>query len=201
VSKELNYIINKHGVDSSARLPIVLPLTRIELAQLFAELNYKIGVEVGVEVGLYSEALCKSNPSMKLHCVDSWEAYEGYNELGKDRAMVNYKEASRRLEPYNCVINKAFSMDAVKDFEYNSVDFVYIDGNHDFKHVACDIADWSKVVRSGGIVSGHDFRRSKGTRYIMHVKDVVQAYAYAYAIRPWFVLNGDSVPSWMWVKQ
>ncbi len=48
-------------------------------------------------------------------------------------------------------------MDALEDFEDNSLDFVYIDGDHNFKHISEDIYEWTKKVRSGGIVSGHDY--------------------------------------------
>ena len=86
-------------------------------------------------------------------------------------------------------------------FSDGTLDFVYIDGNHNFKNVANDIVEWSKKVRVGGIVSGHDFKRQKaGSSYICHVKDVVHAYAYAHGIKPWFVLRGDKAPSWLWVK-
>ena len=203
MTKELEYIIDKYKPDLSARrMPITLPLTRIELAQLFAELEYKVGAEIGVWAGGYSETLCKANPSMKLFSIDPWRAYRGYREVtSQKRADKHYQEAVERLEPYNCVIMRDFSMNAVEAFDDNELDFVYIDGNHDFKNVAMDIVEWSKVVRPGGIVAGHDFKRSKGTKYILHVKDVVQAYAYAYQIKPWFAIRVDNNPSWFWVKE
>jgi predicted O-methyltransferase YrrM len=197
MTKELEYIIEKYKPDLTQRLPITLPWTRIELALLFAELDYKIGAEIGVAQGYYSEELCKANPSMKLFSIDPWKAYKG---TGQRKASRFYKDAVERLEPYNCVIMRDFSMNAVKAFDDGELDFVYIDGNHDFKNVACDICEWSKVVRPGGIIAGHDFKRTKGKNYILHVKDVVQAYAYAHQIRPWFVLNSDRNPNWMWVK-
>ena len=203
MTKELDYIIEKYKPDISVRrMPISLPLTRDELAELFAELEYKKGAEIGVAKGGYSEILCKANPDMELFSIDSWVRYKDSEFRGTRRPARLYLEAKERLEPYNCTIIKAFSMDAVQDFEPNSLDFVYIDGGHDFKNVACDIWEWSQVVRPGGIVSGHDFKRStRGRGYIMHVKDVVQAYAYALKIRPWFSIHGDRIPGWFWVKE
>lgn len=96
-------------------------------------------------------------------------------------------------------------MEVVKDFENESAGFVYIDSNHEFQHVTNDIAEWSKKVRRGGIVSGHDFRRLKSTSpraAVCHVKDVVGAWTYAHGIRPWFVAGemGKASPSWFWVR-
>ena len=64
-------------------------------------------------------------------------------------------------------------------------------------------------MRTGGIVFGHDFKRSTNPRLTQHVVDVVQAYTYAHQIRPWFVLGmkgrndgefREGTRSWMWVK-
>ncbi len=73
-----------------------------------------------------------------------------------------------------------------------------------------DIAEWGKKVRKGGIISGHDYFRSRSGVYI-HVKDVVQGWTYAHGIHPWFVLQGmfekrtklveNKWESWMWVKE
>jgi predicted O-methyltransferase YrrM len=101
-------------------------------------------------------------------------------------------------------------MDAVQDFQDKDLDFVYIDGAHDFKSVADDICEWERKVRPGGIVFGHDYKRSTNPLVRTHVHDVVGAYAYALMIVPWFVLGETGHPdglyregtrSWMWVKK
>ena len=189
-------------IDLNQKSPIELPkMTRKNLARLFRHLRFRIGVEVGVEKGLYSSILCKCNPQMKLYSVDAWTPYKGYRGyVSQGRFNKLYDEAKERLAFYNnCEVVKAFSMDAVKQFKNGSLDFVYIDGSHEFQQVTNDIAEWSKKVRKGGIVSGHDFRRGAG-KWTCHVKDVVQAWTYSHRIRPWFVLRGDKSPTWFWVK-
>ncbi len=56
-------------------------------------------------------------------------------------------------------------MDALADFEDESLDFVYIDGNHAAPWVDDDIREWSKKVRKGGVVSGHDYARVRGNEH------------------------------------
>lgn len=206
MSKELDYIAQKYDLDISIKPPIIFMLSREGFANLFAELEYKTGAEIGVAIGTYSEILCKANPSMKLFAIDPWAVYPGYGEIKNwNKAESWYAEAIERLMSYNCTLIRKFSMDAVKDFTetYGLLDFVYIDGNHDFKNIACDISEWEKVVRPGGIVSGHDYKRftTKGRRYVCHVKYVVEAYTYSHDIRPWFVIKSKSTPSWFWVKE
>jgi len=98
-------------------------------------------------------------------------------------------------------------MDAVKDFEDDSIDFVYIDGNHSFKYVAEDICEWVKKVKVGGFVCGHDYIYSNPLNF--HVRHVVDAYVQARAIQKFWVLGRkkpdkgerrDQWRSWMFRK-
>jgi predicted O-methyltransferase YrrM len=150
-------------VDFKAISPIELPYSRNDLAKLVKELGFKKLAEIGVEKGRYSEALCKENPDAKIYGIDSWKIYEGYKENHiqhhYDRQYFFAKRRLRQFKNYK-FINK-LSMDAVQDFAPNSLDFVYIDANHDFKYVLEDVTEWSKIVRKGGIVSGHDYRDTK----------------------------------------
>lgn len=200
----LQYILDKFGLDRNARTPIEIKLSRHGgLTKLFAELGFKIGAEIGVEQGKFSEEMCRDNPGVKLHCIDPWQAYDRYiDHVSQSKLDRFYDEACKRLEPYGCNIIRKTSMDAVLDFDHEYLDWAYIDGNHDFEFVVNDIIQWSKRVRSGGIVAGHDYRHEgKEKRPIpFHVIQAINSYTDAYKIRPWFVLRGDSCPSWMYVK-
>ena len=197
----LEYMLAKYQADPEAKPPTELQENRQGLAQLFRELKFTVGAEIGVEQGYYSEVLCRANPDLHLYCVDPWVTYTRYaDHVSQSKLDRYYAEAIERLKPYHCVVLRVYSLQAVREFESDSLDFVYIDGNHEFEFVVNDIIGWHKVVRPGGIISGHDYRRDKADRIPFHVKQAVQAYTDAYRIRPWFVLRGDKDPSWMWVK-
>jgi hypothetical protein len=183
--------------------PFEIPGTRHkDLLEWFQNLGFKSGAEIGVEAGLFSEEICKANPKLILYCIDPWKSYPGYVERPTQAELDTlYEEAIARLKPYRCRIIRSFSQDAHKLFDDESLDFVYIDGNHEFLHVAADIANWSPKVRVGGIIAGHDFRRNS-RKYINDVKDVVPAYAYAKRINPWFILKEPvEASTWFWVKE
>ncbi len=104
-------------------------------------------------------------------------------------------------------------MDAIHDFENESLDFVYIDGHHGFKFVAEDIWGWSHKVKKGGIICGHDYeygKLRKGEPYFMQVKQVIDAYTHAFRIDNWYVVGAkektregevrDQYRSWFWFK-
>jgi hypothetical protein len=192
----------KFNVSGNASSPVMLNISREhELPELFASLGFTAGAEIGVERGVYSKQLCKKVPGLKLYCIDPWVIYPGYREhVSQEKLDAFYEETIQRLVPFGCSVIRNSSMGAVTDFPDDSLDFVYIDGNHDFIRIAQDLNAWIPKVRKGGIVAGHDFKRVKGD-YVCHVKDVVQAWAYSHDISMWFVTKLDSSPSWFWVKQ
>ena len=132
---------------------------RNELAVLFGRLSYKIGAEIGVKRGAYSECLVKTIPSLTLYSIDPWIAYSGSQQVSQDRY---YARAVKRLTAYNVKILKKTSMEALNNIQDNGLDFVYIDALHDFDNVYADIIGWTKKVRIGGIVAGHDYTYPNG---------------------------------------
>lgn len=199
----LNFFYKKYNLTPGVRPPIEIHGTRHkELIGWFKELGFTKGVEIGVEAGIFSEEICQANPQLTLYCIDPWRAYAGYIEHATQAELDRlYEESVKRLKHYNCKIVRKFSEEAHKDFPDESLDFVYIDGNHEFLHVAQDLVNWIPKVRKGGIVAGHDFRRNS-KKYINDVKDVIPAYAYAKHINPWFVLREPvEASSWFWTKE
>ena len=152
---------------------------RIKLAEYFNTLGFKIGAEVGVADGRYSEILCQKIPGLTLHCIDPWETYRGNRRGGgHEQQYGNYEIAKKRLSAYDTNLMRMSSMDAVRKFPYECLDFVFIDGNHDFDFIMEDLIEWSRRVKKGGIVSGHDY-------YNFHNSGVIEAvdiYAKAHKI-------------------
>lgn len=194
----LDYIVQKYSLDIDVRrMPIEIPNAgREDLARLFAELGFTVGAEIGVQQARYSAVLCRLIPDLQLYGIDPWQTYEDYQDYGSQTKMDEFREiAKRRLAAYNCELIEKSSMEALADFSDASLDFVYIDGNHDFLHVTQDVVGWLKKIRHGGIISGHDYLKSAHSK----VGYVIDAYTRAQAIRPWFVLGQDDRLSWMWV--
>lgn len=209
----LDYIFNKFNIDPAIKkgLGIEIPnFGRDQLAELFYELGFNLGAEIGVEQGEYSSTLLEANPNSTLYSVDAWEPHRGYRDHTSKQKLDKFFEITQeRLSKYGerSKIIKGYSMDAVKLFEDNELDFVYIDADHSFITAANDIFEWSKKVRKGGIIAGHDYIDYGH----VHIKQLLPAYTKAYKIAPWFVLGReekdipgevrDDSRSWMWVKE
>lgn len=141
---------------------ITLPQHRSEIPAFFRSKGFKVGAEVGVAGGHFSEMLCQGIPNLKLYCIDPWHTVRGNRRGGSDEKHENnFNLSHEKLDKYNVEFIRDISMNAVSKFEDESLDFVFIDGNHDFDFVMEDIIAWTRKVKPGGIVSGHDFYHFK----------------------------------------
>lgn len=53
-------------------------------------------------------------------------------------------------------VYREYSVEAAKSFPDNSLDFVYIDGDHDGDASYNDMRAWYPKVKPGGVLAGHD---------------------------------------------
>lgn len=210
----LDYIIKKYNIEVGRQYLIDLPIIGAAgLAELFAELGFMLGAEIGTDEGIYAEYLFKTISSLTLICVDPWQAmaYEKGQQPesfeGQEFFDKRYEATLERLKGKHVRIRRMTSLEALPTVKDESLDFVYIDGNHDFLNVAQDIHYWTKKVRPGGIVSGHDYVRYPSRKF-NHVQKVVNAYTQAYHHLPVFLvtptdkgLKRDRYRSWFFVKK
>lgn len=206
-------ILNKFNLnyDDVTRMPLeIRNYGRDDMAELFGELEFRVGVEIGVRDGSYSLKLMQSIPELNLFGVDPYEPHQGYRDHVRKETFEGFeKEAHAKLDRYdNYTFIRDYSSGALDKFDDGSLDFVYIDGDHSFYEATFDIEKWSKKVRKGGIVSGDDYFRHKGNARI-HVHQVVNGYTDAWHIRPWFVVGTKEIiegevrdhgRSWFWIK-
>jgi predicted O-methyltransferase YrrM len=215
----LEFIKKRYNLTGNEPNPIVMPHGRqIELLKLYRHLGFKVGAEIGTASGFYAKRIVNNVPELKLFCIDPYLAYPDYMEEPRpeDQAHQDSQlvKAQERLTGFDVTFIKKTSRDAALDFADESLDFVYIDGNHTFEYAVEDIATWTKKVRKGGIIAGHDYWTSgtdKGwlkyeatpeqVRKLCQVQDAVDVWTKTNEIKPWFVFTNDKSPSWLWVKQ
>ena len=211
--KTKDYILKKYNITLDRDYFVDVPIKgSVELAKLFAGLGLVNGVEIGTDEGEFAEILLQNIPNLFLWCVDPWElgAYttneQPESNENQEYFDKRYLKTIERLKSWKPRIYITTSMEALNEFKDNSLDFVYIDGNHDFLNVTQDLHYWLKKVRPGGIIAGHDYCKYPFRKY-NHVKAVVQAYAKSYALFPVFATMGvhkglkrDRFRSWFIIK-
>lgn len=182
-------------VPTDTTMPIEMPgAGRVNFAKCLATLPMTRGAEVGVAGGRFSRILCENNPALQLHLIDVWDA-DG--EVQSNKRDWSYDYCMRRMTPFvsRVTVHKKFSVVASTDIEDQSLDFVYLDANHNLPDIIADLAAWIPKVRPGGIVAGHDYhpygkhKEVAGVYTPIQVKPAIHAWVSAYKVRPWFVLG------------
>ena len=118
-------------------------------------------VEVGSWKGRSAACMCveiaNSEKKIDFYCVDTWEGsieHQDYDDLEKlyDIFLRNMKPVEKYYFPL-----KIPSLDAVHKFEDKSLDFVFLDGSHEYEDVRQDIIAWMPKIKKGGVLAGHDY--------------------------------------------
>lgn len=121
------------------------------LLELVGDLPFEAGV--GVEVGSYAgesvQIFANSGRFLNITCVDTWHGTYSKGEPLFDAVAAQHPGIITKL--------KLDSVLAARRFADASLDFVYIDANHEYNHVRRDILSWRPKVKMGGVLAGHDY--------------------------------------------
>lgn len=116
------------------------------------------GVEIGLGFGLNAKNILATLNIRRLYCVDPLRKYvqkgemlEHYVNDPKGESVRGEVLADPRVRFLNMTSDVAFRLLPT------DLDFVYIDGNHEFEFVQRDLYNAFAHVRKGGYVGGHDF--------------------------------------------
>lgn len=142
---------------------------RNNYAKLVSRYPHKVGAEVGVLKGENSVNLLDKLPGLKLlYCVDTWRGKLGPSNM--EKCMLELKPYMDRVK-----ILRMRSEKAAKKVPDLSLDFVFIDANHRYESVILDINSWMPKLRSGGLLSGHDYidYKKEGIKSGYNVKKAV----------------------------
>jgi hypothetical protein len=122
-------------------------------------------VEVGSWKGKSSAymavEIANSTKNIEFYCVDTWEGSLEHEEMDLSGLYDLFIDNMSPLVNYYKPIRK-LSIEASKDFEDNSLDFVFIDASHQYEDVKNDIIHWLPKIKSGGILAGHDYPSDGG---------------------------------------
>jgi hypothetical protein len=131
------------------------------------QFNFKIGVEIGVNNGenMFS-LLDKGNKKLKMYGVDPYKVQpdntlyeqrinEEYNDESLSMLKKQVLKEALKFPNLELIIDR--SDNASKQFDKESIDFVFIDGDHSYESVKTDINCWTPIVQEDGLIMGHDY--------------------------------------------
>ena len=179
--------------------------------------TYRRGVEIGVWQGNFTAHMV-AHTAMHITGIDPWCGTSSHGDIDYDAEDYNPFETGEdgylsqearyiaslqilgRFPHTKWSLLRSFSH-RVLPFIPEGVDFVYIDGLHDYESVKEDIHDWFPKLHSGGILCGHDYNETNpGT--IQAVNEFAEETGLKFEITGTSPEKGDAdAPSWLFIKE
>jgi len=127
----------------------------------FVEIGCWLGRSIAAMSSFCSELQTPNSVLPALHVVDTFcgEPANEEHRLHLSAHGGNVEKAFRANMAalgVDVQIHSKPSVEAAKDFSDESIDAVFIDGDHSFEAVKQDIMAWLPKVKPGGILCGHD---------------------------------------------
>ena len=139
----------------------------IEILTRFAlqmPINAKI-VEIGSFMGLSALIMARTlygsgKYGARIFCVDTWEGSDEHKSMEVIRKSLLFDTFEQNIFesglPTFFVPIRKDSVAASADFQDQSFDMIFIDGDHSYKGCLADIQAWYPKLKPGGIFLGHD---------------------------------------------
>lgn len=127
------------------------------------DLNDKNVVEIGVFTGKLSDFIFSNFSCRKLHLVDPFEGNvisgdQDGNNVEQAYLPSSYESMSEKYKSEtNVILHRMISDEFFKTTADDSLDIVYIDGDHSYKGHLKDLENAFQKVKHGGYIMGHDY--------------------------------------------
>lgn len=123
----------------------------------------EVGSWLGKSASFMAVEIINSGKRISFTCVDPW--LDGGPDL-KDTTYFKslqkpvYETFMQNIKPVAHLVRplRMTSVDGARQFEDGSVDFLMLDGDHNYPAVLHDIDAWLPKMRPGGLMAGDDAR-------------------------------------------
>jgi hypothetical protein len=133
----------------------------LELVEILEQLGKNlVGCEIGVCYGWNMHFMLEKLSIQKIYGIDPYEPYiDGPAGFVNEETLAEMKRQFKEntIKFNSVVFIEKKSDEAHVEIEDNSLDFVFIDGDHSYQQVLKDLRNYYPKVKPGGIFSGHDF--------------------------------------------
>lgn len=128
-----------------------------------------VGVEIGVLKANTAHRLLVERPLLKHFMIDPWcvpdtgSSYDLSNDTNAQKTQAQHEAdyqktvSLTKFAGARAIIMRNMSHEVVDQFEDESLDFVFIDGDHSYDGVKTDMEMWLQKVKKGGWIGGHDY--------------------------------------------
>lgn len=159
-------------------------------AIIFAKKYFKgkkiVACEIGVFQGDNARDINKHLNIGKFYLIDPYKAYDAKND---PNLLKRAKRSAHRKNDFKT--SKWLEMsseEAVKEIK-EDLDFIYIDGNHDYEYVIKELELYSPKVKAGGIISGHDIQYEGVSKALLEYSRKMNYEVFFGDRRDWWIVK------------
>ncbi len=127
-----------------------------------------VGAEVGVFRGNFSRRILNVCKPAKLFLIDPWKNFDeptladSWYATGSPNDMDLIRTGvangfAKEIASGQVEMCHGMSGDILAGFADNSIDYIYIDGDHRYEGVKADLEQAMRVVKSGGVIAADDY--------------------------------------------
>jgi predicted O-methyltransferase YrrM len=168
------------------------PKEAVKFARNYFHGKDVVAAEIGVFFGENARQINKNLNIKKLYLIDPYMKYEEYKN---DGAYTKLKEAKKKAHIINNFKNniwiEEFSEDAIRKIK-EELDFIYIDGNHEYEYVKKDLELYWPKIKRGGIISGHDIQYKEVSRAVLEFASKNKLQVNFGERRDWWIIKNEN---------
>lgn len=131
-----------------------------------------IGCEIGVCHGFTTKYFLENIPNIeKIYAVDSYPSFVDWDgtRVTSERQEFTKRGCFDRLSSFSdkIVFSYSNSVEFAANLKDNSLDFIFIDGDHSYDATLKDCELYWSKVKSGGLFAGHDINLDTVNRAVV----------------------------------
>ena len=178
----------------------------IEFVNRFDNAHFvEIGIATGTSAAFMGIEIYNSGKNIKFDAIDCFHKYHIKDTdihpttlelLSNERIDIvttneqedgGFDSFKEFIKPVNNIVNPIREYSVIQSIKYEneSLDMVFIDGNHSYDEVIMDINYWLPKVKQNGILAGHDYTDENSA-----VRDAVDSI---------FPKNKIRIDGWCWI--
>jgi hypothetical protein len=193
-------------------------LNRFHIPEIISHYNYQNYTEIGIQKGDFLNYILKNTNLNYVYGVDPFKPCNG-NECGwsHEHNTIIASQESQDKDKQICLekllpFKDRFYYINLSSLEYGlliedeSLDIVFIDGDHSENGVTLDLEIYYKKIKKGGLIVGHDYGGNfYSAEPVVQVKQAVDKFCSANNIKYFvttqdFKFHGESIQSFFIYK-
>lgn len=152
--------------------------------RFIAENKFRRVAEVGVYRGDFAQRILQACPVLEEYImIDPWRHLSDWNKpanLDNSTFDAFYKETLEKTDfaKEKRIILRGKTTEVIDQIADDSLDFIYIDGDHTLKGITIDLINLWPKIKSSGFVGGDDFK----TSIWQHSTEFEPTFVFPYAV-------------------